>query len=112
MNQYDERNWAKAASQQVSSGLGQVSGGNLLAEQEKEIPNRLSTLGYELNELQTALDQLRSRLQPVSSPRPEEACETVATPSGTSIGGVLMDITERIRAYTNRVRSILIELEI
>lgn len=104
--------WSKAAAMQNTVGLGQASIGNTLAEREKEIPSRLNNINYELGQLEDALNQLRNRLQPITSPRPEEATKAPSVPSGTSIGTALSEFSDRIRMYTYRVHSMLGELEI
>ena len=113
MGYNDEAKWAKAASMQNTVGLGQACVGNALAEREKEVPSRLSTLNYELNSLQDALDQLTSRLQPVIAPRPTNPLNKKdAIPSATAVGSAIFEATERIKFFTDRIRGIMGELEI
>lgn len=113
MSYNDEAKWAKAADMRNMAALGRVGIETAAQEREKEIPNRLSTLNYELNELQSSLDQLQSRLQPVIAPRPTNAlCKKDVAASATGIGQAIFEATERIRFFTERIRTTIGELEI
>lgn len=82
-------------------------------DRKAQIPEQLDGLGHEINKLETSIDQLKERLQPVMRIREDhESSVTVPEDNLVDLANCIRDNTHRVSSMVDVVTSMLTLLEL
>lgn len=88
--------------------------GSMQASRERDIPEKMSRLGVQVEGYAKLLAELRERTKPIASPAPTVAKDTAtpSTPGLTPLGVQLMESINRMCSLNESLEDIIRSLEV